>query len=112
MAVYVPKQGDFVALNFDPQSGHEQQGRRPALVISKDAFNLGTGMAVCCPITNKDRSIPFHVPLADRTGLTGFVMCEQMKALDYRSRKLKFIAAAPLEVLEDVLAIVDASIFD
>jgi mRNA interferase MazF len=112
MAAYVPKQGDFVALNFDPQSGHEQQGRRPALVVSKDAFNLGTGMAICCPITSTDRSVPFHVPLAGRTALKGFVMCEQMKSLDFRARKLKFIAAAPLELIEDVLAIIDASIFD
>lgn len=112
MAGYVPKQGDFVALNFDPQSGHEQQGRRPAIVVSKDVFNVGTGMAICCPITNTDRSIPFHVPLSGRSSLTGFVMCEQMKSLDFRARKLKFIAAAPLEVLEDVLAIIDASIFD
>jgi len=61
MAAYVPKQGDLVALDFDPQSGHEQQGRRPALVLSKDAFNKGTGMAICCPITNTDRRVPFHV---------------------------------------------------
>ena len=112
MAAYVPKQGDFVTLNFDPQSGHEQQGRRPALVVSKEAFNLGTGMAICCPVTNTDRGMPFHVPLAERTSLTGFVMCEQMKSLDFRSRKLKFIGAAPTEVLEDVLAIIDASLFD
>ncbi len=112
MAAYVPKQGDFVALNFDPQSRHEQQARRPALVVSKDAFNLGTGMAICCPITNTDWGVPFHVPLAGRTALTGFVLCEQMKSLDFRPRKLKFIAAAPVELLEDVLAIIDASIFD
>ncbi len=111
MAAYIPKQGDLVALTFDPQSGHEQKGRRPALVVSKDAFNSGTGMAFCCPITNTDRSVPFHVPIAGRTSLTGFIMCEQMKSLDYRSRQLKFIERAPTEVLEDVLAIIDASLF-
>ncbi len=111
MAAYVPRQGDLVALDFDPQSGHEQKGRRPALVISKDAFNKGTGLAICCPITNTDRRVPFHVPITGRTSLTGFVMCEQVKSLDYRSRKMKLIERAPQDVLEDVLAIVDASVF-
>ena len=111
MAAYVPKQGDLVTLDFDPQSGHEQKGRRPALVISKDAFNKATGMAICCPITNTDRRIPFHAPITGRTSLTGFVMCEQMKSLDFRARGLKLIERAPQEVLEDVLAIVDASMF-
>jgi hypothetical protein len=57
---YVPKQGDFVSLTFDPQSGHEQEGCRPALVVSKDAFNRGTALAIVCPVTNSDRGIPFH----------------------------------------------------
>ena len=111
MAAYVPRQGDLVALDFNPQSGHEQKGRRPALVISKDAFNKGTGLAICCPITNTDRRVPFHVLITGRTSLTGFVMCEQMKSLDYRSRKMKLIERAPRDLLEDVLAIVDASVF-
>ncbi len=111
MAAYVPRQGDLVSLNFDPQSGHEQKGWRPALVVSKDAFNKGTGMAICCPITNTDRRVPFHVPIAGRTSLTGFVMCEQVKSLDYRSRQFKLIERAPTEVLDDVLAIIDASLF-
>lgn len=111
MARYIPRQGDLVVLDFDPQSGHEQQGRRPALVISKDAFNHATGMAMCCPITNTDRRVPFHVAIAGRTSLTGFVMCEQVKPLDFQARRLKLIEAAPQEVLDDVLAIVDASIF-
>jgi len=111
MAAYVPKQGDLVTLDFDPQSGHEQEGRRPALVISKDAFNKGTSLAICCPITNTDRRVPFHVPITGRTSLTGFVMCEQLKSLDYRSRRMKLIARAPQAVLEDVLAIVDAMLF-
>ena len=111
MAAYVPKQGDLVTLDFDPQSGHEQKGRHPALVVSKDAFNKATRMAICCPITNTDRRVPFHVPIAGRTSLTGFVMCEQVKSLDFRSRGLRLIERAPRDVLEDVLAIVDASVF-
>jgi len=111
MAAHVPGQGDLVALNFDPQAGHEQKGRRPALVISKDAFNKGTGMAICFPITNTDRRVPFHVPLIGRTSLKGFVMCEKVKSLDFRSRGMKLIERAPQDVLEDALAIIDASVF-
>jgi len=111
MAAYVPRQGDLVALDFDPQSGHEQKGRRPALVVSKDAFNKATGMAICCPITNTNREVPFHVSLTGRTTLTGFVMCEQVKSLDFRSRGMKLIERAPQDLLEDVLAIIDASVF-
>ncbi|MSU63466.1 MAG: mRNA-degrading endonuclease [Pedosphaera sp.] len=111
MAAYFPRQGDLVALDFDPQSGHEQKGRRPALVVSKDAFNKATGMAICCPITNTNRDVPFHVAITGRTELTGFVMCEQVKSLDFISRGMKLIERAPREVLEDVLAIIDASVF-
>jgi mRNA interferase MazF len=111
MAAYLPRQGDLVALDFDPQSGHEQKGRRPALVVSKDAFNKATGLAICCPITNTKRDVPFHVCITGRTGLTGFVMCEQVKSLDFRARGLKLIERAPRDLLEDVLAIIDASVF-
>ena len=111
MAGYVPKQGDLVALNFDPQAGHEQRGRRPALVVSKTLFNKATGMAICCPITNTDRGIPFHVAIAERTPLTGFVMCEQIKSLDFKARGLKKIGIAPKAVVEEVLAILDASLY-
>ena len=111
MAIYVPRQGDLVTLDFDPQSGHEQKGRRPAIVVSKDAFNKATGMAICCPITNTDRRVPFHVPLSGRTSLTGFVMCEQVKSLDFRARNMRLIERAPQELLDDVLAIIDASVF-
>lgn len=111
MAAYVPRQGDLVALDFDPQSGHEQKGRRPALVISKDAFNKGTGMAICCPITNTNRRVPFHVSITGRTSLTGFVMCEQVKSLDFRARGLSLIERAPRDLLDDVLALIDASMF-
>jgi len=111
MAIYVPRQGDLVTLDFDPQSGHEQKGRRPAIVVSKDAFNKATGMAMCCPITNTDRKVPFHVATAGRSSLTGFVMCEQVKSLDFRARNMRLIERAPQELLEDVLAIIDASVF-
>lgn len=111
MAAYIPKQGDLVTLDFDPQSGYEQRGRRPALVLSKLAFNKSTGMAICCPITNTERGVPLHIKVSDRTSLTGFVMCDQVKSLDYRARRMKLIESAPLELIEDVLAILDAVLF-
>jgi mRNA interferase MazF len=107
----VPSQGDFVTITFDPQAGHEQKGRRPALVVSVTAFNRATGLALCCPITNTDRRTPFHVGVPGGSGLTGFVMCEQMKSVDFRARTLKRIGPAPKEFLDKVLSVIDACIF-
>ncbi|PQP33035.1 hypothetical protein C6A36_01345, partial [Desulfobacteraceae bacterium SEEP-SAG10] len=64
MAAYIPKQGDIIAITFDPQSGHEQKGRRPAFVVSKDLFNRSTGLAIVCPVTNTERGFPFPRILA------------------------------------------------
>lgn len=108
---YVPKQGDFIALTFDPQSGHEQKGRRPALVVSKELFNRGTGLALVCPVTNTSRGFPFHVPIPEGFALTGFVMVEQIKSVDFRSRSARFIEQAPKEVLIEALEILDACIY-
>lgn len=102
---YIPKQGDIVVLTFDPQAGHEQQGRRPALIVSNEVFNKNIGLAVACPITNTDRSFPFHVKI-DSQKLTGFVMSEQVKSIDFRARQVKFIEKATDELLENVLGIV------
>lgn len=110
MAKYVPQKGDFIALSFDPQSGHEQKGRRPALVISNYLFNKHTGLAIVCPITNTDRKIPFHLPVPASSSLTGFVMVDQVKSIDYRARKAKFIEKAPDELVEDVLEVLDVCI--
>jgi mRNA interferase MazF len=111
MLNYVPKKGDFVALNFDPQSGHEQKGRRPALVVSNDIFNQKVGLALACPITNTDRKMPFHLKLPESSVLTGFVMIEQIKSIDFISRHAKFIDKAPAHFLANVLAILDAVIY-
>lgn len=100
----------MVALSFDPQSGHEQQGRRPALVISNDLFNRHTGLAIACPITNTNRNIPLHLPLPADSMVTGFVMVDQVKSLDYAARKAKFIEKAPDELVADVIAVLDVCI--
>ncbi len=111
MAVYFPAQGDFVVLTFDPQAGHEQMGRRPAFVVSVGVFNKATKLAICCPITNTDRGTPFHVPVPQSSGLTGFVMCEQIKSIDYRARDMKRIGTAPKEFLNEVLSVIDACLY-
>ncbi len=90
MPDYVPKKGDFVVLTFDPQAGHEQKGRRPALVVSNTLFNCHTGLAMVCPITNTFRNIPFHVEVPEESSLTGYIMAEQIKSVDYNSRRVKF----------------------
>ena len=111
MAAYVPRRGDFIAVTFDPQSGHEQKGRRPALVISHSLFNKHTGLAIVCPVTSTDRGFPFHVRIDGRSKVTGFVMAEQIKSIDFRARKARSITKAPPAVLEEVLSILDACLY-
>ena len=110
MPRYVPRKGDFVALSFDPHSGHEQKGRRPALVISNYLFNKHTGLAIVCPVTNTDRQIPFHRPVQPPSSLTGFVMVDQVKSVDYVTRRARFIEKSSRELLEDVLEVIDVCI--
>jgi mRNA interferase MazF len=110
MATYVPEKGDFITLSFDPQSGHEQKGRRPALFLSHFLFNRATGLAIVCPITNTNRNIPFHLPVPNSCSLTGFVMVEQVKSIDYNARNVNFVEKASVELVEDVIALVDVCI--
>ncbi len=111
MAGYVPDKGDFIAVSFDPQSGHEQKGRRPALVVSNTLFNRHAGLAIVCPLTTVDRSFPFHVPVRDDPRVSGFVMVEQVKSVDFRARDARRIGRATEVVLDEVLSILDACIF-
>ncbi|MBW2596684.1 MAG: type II toxin-antitoxin system PemK/MazF family toxin [Deltaproteobacteria bacterium] len=111
MAAFVPRQGDIIAITFDPQSGHEQKGRRPAFVVSKDLFNRSIGLVIVCPITNTERGFPFHVPIPKDSKLTGFIMVEQVKSVDFRSRRAKRIDHSNDELLSEVLSILDACIY-
>lgn len=108
---YIPQKGDFVVVTFNPQSGHEQKGRRPALVVSNNLFNKHTGFALVCPITNTDREYPFHVEISQCAKLTGFIMVDQIKSIDYVTRKIKFVEKAPSEILNDVLSLLDAIVY-
>ena len=111
MAVFIPAQGDFISLSFDPRSGHEQKGRRPALVVSKVLFNRSTGLSIVCPVTNTRRSYPFHVPLPEGSNLTGVIMVEQVKSVDFHSRRGKRIETASSGLLAEVLSILDACLY-
>jgi mRNA interferase MazF len=111
MKPYVPQKGDFIAVTFNPQSGHEQRGQRPALVVSNTQFNEHTGLAIVCPLTAKDRRFPFHVAIHNHPVVTGFVMVEQVKSIDYRARKAQKIGSASEAVLEEILSILDACIY-
>lgn len=111
MPGYIPEQGDLIILTFDPQSGHEQRGRRPVMVVSKFLFNKKTGLAIVCPITNTDRGFPFHIPVPPDTNLTGLIMAEQIKSIDFRTRKAKRVGSASEELLSELLAILDACIY-
>jgi mRNA interferase MazF len=111
MLDFIPRKGELIALTFDPQSGHEQRGRRPALVVSNDLFNKHTGLCVVCPITNTKREYPFHVAIPHGASVTGFIMVEQVKSIDYRSRKAKSVGKAPAETLDEVLSILDACLY-
>lgn len=111
MPAYIPRKGDFVAVTFDPQSGQEQRGRRPALVVSNDLFNKATGLCIACAVTNTRRDYPFHVSIPEGHEVTGVVMVEQVKSIDFRSRSVKRIGSAPESVLQEVLSILDACIY-
>jgi len=100
---YVPNQGDIITMNLSPQSGHEQAGARPALVVSNDSFFKFTHMAIVCPITNTNNGFPLHIPLDARTVTTGIIECEQCKSLDIISRSTIYRETLPPDILAIVL---------
>ncbi len=101
MAAYINRQGDIIAITFDPQSGHEQKGRRPAFVDSRDLFNRCTGMAIVCPGTNTKRDYFFHVTIPKSKKISGFIMVEQAKSVDFRSRRAKRVERGKDELLTE-----------
>lgn len=92
-----PARGDLVWLDFDPQAGREQAGRRPAIVLSEAQFNELTGFALVCPITNQTKDYAFEVPLPDGLPLSGFVLTDQLKSLDVKKRKIKIVGNVPID---------------
>ncbi|MBN1534480.1 MAG: endoribonuclease MazF [Spirochaetes bacterium] len=102
VAPYVPGRGDLIWLDFTPQAGHEQRGRRPALVLSPREYNGTVGLALVCPVTSKIKGYPFEVPISNRK-VTGVVLADQVRSLDWASRHATFIATIAGAELEDVM---------
>lgn len=103
---YVPRRGDLIWLTFDPQAGHEQAGRRPAFVLSPELYNRRAGLCLVCPVTSKAKRYPFEVALPETLPLTGVILADQIKSLDWKARKAHFAAQAPSDVTEEILALI------
>ena len=103
-ARYVPDRGDVVWLTFDPQAGHEQAGRRPAMVLSPAAYNRRTNLALVCPITNQAKGYPFEVTLPRGSVVSGVVLADHVKSADWVARRAQLASKASSEVVADVTA--------
>jgi mRNA interferase MazF len=100
----VPKRGDLMWLDFDPQSGREQAGRRPALVLTPAAYNRRSGLAFFCPITSHSKGYPFEVVLPPGLPVEGVILSDHIRSLDWQARHAKFIGVAPAEIMDEVMA--------
>jgi mRNA interferase MazF len=103
MVDYIPARGDPIWLNFDPPSGHEQMGKRPALVVSHTEFNQQRGFILVCPVSNTKRKNPFYVNIPGGEAVTGVLMADQLRSLDYKSRGAELIVTCPQNLLMEVL---------
>lgn len=99
---YIPDRSHAVWLDFNPQAGREQAGRRPALVLSPRAYNDRTGLAIVCPITTKEKRYPFEIPLPDGLAVTGIILADHLRSIDWSSRHASYICQVPLGVVRTV----------
>ena len=100
---YTPDSGDIVWIMFNPQAGHEQAGHRPALVLSPRAYNGKVGLAILCPITSQVKGYPFEVPVPDGLTISGAILSDQVKSLDWRARKAEFLCKLPIAAYNEVV---------
>jgi mRNA interferase MazF len=100
---HVPERGEVVWITLNPQEGHEQAGRRPAVVLSPQAYNKKVGLALFCPVTSQVRGYPFEVLIPEALPVQGAVLADQIKSLDWRSRKAEFICAVPRHTMTEIL---------
>ena len=107
---YIPSQGDIVLLDFSPTKGHEQFGKRPAIVISNNVFNKYTKMVIVCPITSNEKEFPTHYVLEDTKKTHGSVLCEHIRSIDYENRKIKFVEKASDNDIISVITLMNACI--
>ncbi len=104
---YVPDAGDLVWITLHPTKGHEQDGTRPALVVSPKIYNQKSGLALVCPITSQQKGYPFEVAV-ELPKIAGVVLSDQVRSIDWRERKVRFIARAPKTTLHEVAALIGA----
>jgi len=100
---FVPKSGDVVRITLNPQAGHEQAGRRPALVLSPRSYNGKTGLAILCPITSHIKGYPFEVILPAGLPIAGAILSDQVKSLDWRARNAELICTLPDEIVSEII---------
>ena len=100
---YIPERGDFIWISFNPQAGHEQAGRRPALVLSPSAYNGVTGLAICCPVTSQMKGYTFEVAIPEGLDVSGVVLSDQIRNLDWEARQASFLCEAPPTFVDEVL---------
>lgn len=100
---YVPQRGDVVWLHFNPQTGHEQAGRRPAVVLSPESYNQKTSLALFCPVTSQVKGYPFETAIPTSGSLRGVALCDQIKSLDWKARDAEFICKLPEETLDEIM---------
>ena len=100
MVDYIPEQGDIVWLTLNPQKGHEQSDRRPAVVLSPSSYNSKVGLAIFCPITSKEKGYPFEVKLPDKSSVQGVILVDQVKSFDWRSRYAEYICSVSQSLLK------------
>lgn len=102
-AGHAPDRGDIVWVDFDPQAGHEQAGRRPALIVSPQSYNQKVGLVLLCPISNRRKGYPFEVPLPKGLRVAGVVLADQVKSMDWHARRAEFCCKAPPVTVLDVI---------
>ena len=102
---YIPDRGDIVWLEFDPQKGHEQKGRRPGIVLSKKEYNQKSNLAIICPITSKIKGYPFEVRI--NSIIQGVILSDQIRSIDWKSRNAAFIEKTSEEILKEILENID-----
>lgn len=105
---FIPERGDIVWINMSPQAGHEQSGRRPAVILSPSVYNARAGLALMCPVTSRVKGYPFEVALPPGLPAAGVVLSDQVRSLDWCQRQAEFIATLPVSVTDDILARVRA----
>jgi len=111
MEKYIPERGDIVWLNFNPGSGHEQRGKRPAVVISPKGYNEKVGLGLFCPITSKIKNYPFEVKI-ENNNVNGVVLADQIKSLDWETREIEFIAKETHEKVNEIIDKISVLIFE